>query len=207
MKGLLLKDFYMTTKYCRMFLCMLAFFILVSCFTGESSMFIFFPTLIAGMIPMTLISYDEKEKWDVYSQAFPCSKAQVVTAKYLTGLFLVAVVFALSAGAQALRMIRDETFTIESYIMLLARIFAVGVFAPSLLLPFIFRFGAEKGRIAYYVIIGALCVVSVFLANTGLQTPPQISAFTVSLIILVIACLCFVVSWLFSIRFYKNREV
>ena len=64
MKGLLLKDFYLISKYCRAFLFIMAVFIGVS-FLGEGNLFFaFYPCIISGMLPMTLIAYDEqKRKW------------------------------------------------------------------------------------------------------------------------------------------------
>ncbi|NMP37237.1 MAG: ABC-2 transporter permease [Clostridiales bacterium] len=101
MKGLLLKDFYMIGKYCRSFVLILTVFLVVSCFGNDNTFFIIYPVLIAGMIPVTLISYDEREKWHIYSETLPYTRAQFVSVKYLIGLLFELTVFLLSAAAQA----------------------------------------------------------------------------------------------------------
>lgn len=206
MKGLLLKDFYMATKYCRVFLYMLVVFIGVSFFTGDSPMFVYFPTLIAGVIPMTLISYDEKDRWDTYSQALPCSKKQAVSAKYLLGLFIMLAVFAVTALVQVFRLVSAGTFSVDAYLLLLVQILAVGLIVPSLLLPFIFKFGTEKGRFAYYIIVGTICTLGVVFANVDLQFPEQTDVRLLGVIILLGSSLLYASSWLLSVRFYKSRE-
>ena len=88
MKGLLLKDLYLAAKHCRAFLLVAVVFLGVSFAGDENIFFIVYPTLITSMIPMTLISYDERDRWTQYSAALPYSRGQLVSSKYLIGLFL-----------------------------------------------------------------------------------------------------------------------
>ena len=62
MKGLLLKDFYMAMKYCRAYVVIAVVFSLFSIW-GNTSFLIAYPILLASVIPVNLISYDEKSKW------------------------------------------------------------------------------------------------------------------------------------------------
>lgn len=59
MKGLLLKDFYMAMKYCRAYVVIAVVFSLFSIW-GNTSFLIAYPILLASVIPVNLISYDEK---------------------------------------------------------------------------------------------------------------------------------------------------
>ncbi len=59
MKGLLLKDFYMTKKYCKIYLLMAAVFLAISCVGNTNMVFAFFPIILSGMIPINLLTYDE----------------------------------------------------------------------------------------------------------------------------------------------------
>ena len=93
MKGLLLKDFYMAAKYCRAFLLLVIVFLAVSIWGDENVFFVIYPVLIAGMIPVTLYSYDEREKWTLYSGTLPYTRTQFVSSKYLVGLFFETAVF------------------------------------------------------------------------------------------------------------------
>ena len=93
MKGLLLKDFYLSWRYCRAFLVIVAVFLAVS-FTGDDNIFfLIYPIMIASVIPMTLVSYDEHDKWTAYSGTLPYTRAQLVSTKYLVGMCFGSVAF------------------------------------------------------------------------------------------------------------------
>ena len=93
MKGLLLKDFYMARKYCRAYVVIAVVFSLLAVW-GNTSFLLAYPVLLASVIPVNLISYDEKSKWSSFSGVFPYSKQQLVSVKYLMALIFLA--FALS---------------------------------------------------------------------------------------------------------------
>ena len=121
-----------------------------------STFFLLYPAVFAGMMPVTLISYDEKFRWNSYCRVLPYSAKQIVFSKYLLIILLTAALLviysllavALSASGSGINM---ELFT------LLSVIFILSVAGPSLILPFIFRYGVEKGRIVFYIVIILLC--------------------------------------------------
>lgn len=206
MKGLLLKDLYLTLKYCRAFLFIIVAFTAVSIFADENAFFIFYPCLISGILPMTLLAYDEREKWSVYSGTLPYTKAQIVSAKYIIGLIAGIFALILTALAQAVKMIGSSNFVLNDYFSLIICIMAVCLISPALLMPFIFKFGAEKGRVAYYIVIGAACAICAFFTvqeNFSFAT----GGFYGILIIAAAAVILYLSSWLLSIYFYKRREI
>jgi len=208
MKGLLLKDFYLTMKYCRSYLLIFVVFIIVSVAGDDNFFFIFEPCLLAGMIPVTLLGYDDQSKWSQYCGTLPYTKTQIVSGKYLMGLFAQIAVIALSALAQTVRMNINGTFNSKSYLMLIALLLILSCFSSSITLPFMFKFGVEKGRIAYFIMIGVVCGGSV--AAASLFRNMQTIEFSIGglLPILCIATVTiYALSWYLSIVFYKKREV
>jgi hypothetical protein len=71
----------MTVKYCRIFFC----HTVLSAFSFGRRVSVSFPPFRfdGRMLPVTLLSYDEKEKWHIYSGTFPYSRAQIVSSKYV----------------------------------------------------------------------------------------------------------------------------
>lgn len=207
MKGLLLKDFYMAGKYCRSFILILAVFIAVSCFGNDNTFFALYPVMIAGMIPVTLISYDEREKWHIYSETLPYTRAQLVSAKYIFGLIFELAVFLLSAAAQAYRMSNAGSLVLSEFLPFVLTLLITGLIAPALLLPFIFRFGAEKGRIAYYVIIGAICAGGTVFAGSGMKLPEWLKSEWALVFAALFAVALYLCSWGLSVLMYKKREL
>ena len=208
MKGLLLKDWYMLTKYCRSFLLIVVVFIAASLFGEENLFFVFYPCMLCGVMPVTLLGYDERSRWIEYSASLPYTKAQIVSAKYLIGLFAQAGVLLLSGAAQGIKMSVSGSFSWNDFLVLMLLLVTIAAFTSSISLPFIFKYGVEKGRIAYYVMIGFVCGASVLasrLFGTGLQAEIQPNSF---LIVFAFASIgVYALSWYLSIVFYKKREL
>lgn len=209
MKGLLIKDFYMFSKYCRTFALLLLVFCVTGAFGGEnvSAFMLFYPCIIAGMLPVTLISYDERDKWVDYTQALPYSRAQLVSCKYTVGLILEGAVVLLTLLAQSARLLRLGIFSAGELMGLCGVLFPAALLPASILLPFIFKFGSEKGRIAYYIVIIGACAGTVALAEFLPGGQIALKGTEGQLIAIAASVIAYALSWLLSIHFYKKREL
>lgn len=207
MKGLLLKDWYMCIRYCRAFLVLVSVFLVVSFFGNDNLFFRIYPTMIASIIPMSLISYDERDHWTVYSGTLPYTRRQLVSAKYLIGLFFGAFSFLISLAAFSVCMITNGTFSIEYFLFIAVLLLVLGLIGPTLLLPFVFKFGAEKGRIIFYVMIGLLSAIGALLASLGFQNALTQNNFIILLVMGVLSIGLYALSWNLSIYFYQKREL
>lgn len=207
MKGLLLKDYYMIKKYCRFYIFILIIFFVIASFVESNPFFILYPTLIAGLIPVTLIAYDEREKWDIYCTTLPYNKKQIVSEKYLIGFLLEFLVTIISSVIQGIKMISLGTFIWNDFLSLSGTIFVVGLIGPSILLPFIFKFGAEKGRIAYYIIVGFIFTFITMISGKGFELLNNLKPNIYLIIVIITSFSLYFLSWLISIKFYKNREI
>ena len=208
MKGLILKDLYMMKKYCKAYLLITVVFIAVSFAGSENLFFTFYPCLLCGMIPVNFLGYDERSRWTEYVGALPYTKTQIVSAKYLIGLFAQIAILIVIFITQGIKMGIDGTFILKEFLILMMLLLIMASIASSLTLPFMFKYGVEKGRIAYYVMIGVVCagsIISTMIFKKGLQNTIQLNA------ILPIACLVgigiYVLSWYLSVIFYKKKEI
>ena len=207
MKGLLLKDFYMAAKYCRTYLLIGIVFIAVS-FAGPESQnmfFVFYPCLLCGMIPVNLLAYDERSRWLEYR---PYTKAQIVSGKYLVGIIVQGAMLIAVGIAQGVRMHLAGTFGWGEFALFMGSIYAMAAVTSSISLPFMFRWGVEKGRIAYYCMIGFVCAAgylgSVFFAQGSAQT---VSGRVMLVLFFLVGTGIYAASWLASIALYQKREV
>ena len=208
MKGLLLKDWYMMKKYCRYYLFVSIGFIILSMMNSGNMFFIFYPCLLCGMIPVNLLGYDERSRFTEYVGTLPYTKTQIVSAKYLIGLFTQVAMLTVICITQGVKMGIDGTFVLKEFFVLMMLLLIMASVASSLTLPFIFKYGVEKGRGAYYVMIGVVCAGSIIatkIFKEGLQNKIQLNA------VLPIACLVgigiYVISWYLSVVFYKKKEM
>lgn len=207
MKGLLLKDAYLIGKLCKAFILLDIVLIAAALFRSRNMFYIFYPCIISGMIPMTLISYDEREKWDKYAGTLPYTRTQLVSSKYLIGLFISIVVLAFIAATQAYRMSKESGFVLKEYLTVIIMLLSVSLIAPAILYPLVFKFGAEKGRIFYFIVIGAACAGSTALINIEPHSITKFNNLTVVAIIFTVSVLLYAVSWILSVYFYKGREL
>lgn len=208
MKGLILKDLYMIKSYCKSYLLIAAVFLAVSLASSENLFFVFYPCLLCGMIPVTLLGYDERSRWIQYSGTMPYTKTQIVSAKYLIGLFSQLIVLILTGVAQSVKMIVTGDFVTDDFTVLMLLMLILSTFSSSISLPFIFKYGVEKGRIAYYVMIGFVCASS-FLATGVFEggRAEEIKPYFALAILAALGIGVYIFSWYMSVVFYKKREI
>lgn len=207
MKGLLLKDFYLSWRYCRAFLVIVAVFLAVS-FSGDDNIFfLIYPIMIASVIPMTLVSYDEHDKWTAYSGTLPYTRAQLVSTKYLVGMCFGTVAFLISMAATTVRMILGGGFVLEQFAVVGTALLVLGCLGPALILPYVFKYGAEKGRMAFYITIGLFTAAATVLAGIGFQVQVMGGGLWPLAVVAGVSILLYALSWWLSIRFYQKREL
>ena len=207
MKGLLLKDFYLSWRYCRAFLVIVAVFLAVS-FTGDDNIFfLIYPIMIASVIPMTLVSYDEHDKWTAYSGTLPYTRAQLVSTKYLVGMCFGSVAFLISMAATTVRMILGGGFVLEQFAVLGTALLVLGCLGTAFILPYVFKYGAEKGRVAFYITVGVFSGVAAVLAGMGFQIQGLSSGLWPLAAVAGVSILLYALSWWLTIRFYQKREL
>ena len=208
MKGLLLKDWYMMKKYCRAYLFIAVVFIAISLVNNDNMFFVFYPCMLCGMIPMNLLAYDERSRWMQYSGTLPYTKTQIISGKYLIGLFAQLTILLAVGVIQAAKMVIAGNFVLGEFTVLILLMLIVSTLTSSIPLPFVFKLGVEKGRTAYYVMIGFVCGSSVLASNllSG-QLAAEIKPNLVLAILAVAGIGIYIFSWYMSIVFYKKREI
>lgn len=206
MKGLLRKDIYMAAKYYRAVFGMVAVFLLLMIFVDGSLLFLTYPVLLSGMLPVTLLSYDTHFKWEQYSGTLPYTRAQLVSAKYLMGLIFSGGVLLVCLLVLALRQILGDGFDLDAFLGAGLLCFVLGVAAPVFLLPLAFKFGPEKGRLLFIVLIASLCGAGFALGQADFLSGLAIGNSTlVALVTVGVTLVLYLLSWRLSIHIYKKK--
>ena len=207
MKGLLLKDWYMTKKYCRAHLVIAIVFLGVAIGEVNNLFFLTYPCIFIATIPTVLLSYDERSKWDEYCGVLPVSKALVVSEKFVFGLLLTLPIIIVTGIVQAIILKRVGMPDFGQVMETVSIILLATALVTSVTLPFMIKLGVEKGRIAYYVMIGLATALAVFLpdiVNADLSSKISIGFAPVAILAAIVL---YAVSWYLSIMFYKKREI
>lgn len=208
MKGLLLKDWYMIKNYCRSYILISVVFIVLSVIGNGDMFFVFYPCLLCGMIPVTLLGYDERSRWTEYSGTMPYTRAQIVSGKYLIGLFAQLTAILLMGIVQGIRIKISQDYSFHDFSVLMLLMMSMAALTASIPLPFIFKLGVEKGRMAYYIMIGFACAASVLASNALRdQLLPELRTDIFLWILLILGIGAYSLSWYLSVVFYKKREI
>ena len=208
MKALIYKDLLAVWKYCRTHIFMCAAFLTSSIFVEEYSFLQMYPLIFMGMLVNTLIAYDERDKWDRQVLTMPVTRKQYVSAKYLTGLILQGVVLVLTALAHGLQLHLAGSLVWDAFWADIAMLVVLAVSAPSLILPFIFKNGSEKGRMAYLIVFGTLFALvaagGIVLDKLGMVV--ELTELPMGIVSVVAAVVLYPASWLLSVHWYGKRE-
>lgn len=204
MKGLIRKDFYLLWSYCRLIPLFLLAFIVFSTFSsdGQSPFFNYYPCILSSTLPVNLLAYDDAERWLTYCDTLPVTRRQYVSGKYIMSLLCDGTVFLLSAIAAVIRLSRSGAFYPADLFNQLAVLATISLLSSALVMPPIFKFGAQKGRIVFIGVIGIFCGL------TAILDTPDLSGLSLPIGLLpILATVIFAASWLLSIRLYKKREI
>lgn len=208
MKGILLKDWYMITNYCKTYLLIAVAFFAVSFFSDETNLiFIAYPCVMCGMIPITIYSHDEKCNWCRYSAVLPYSAAEIVSSKYLYGIFCPAIVSVFSAIVMVVNMNMRGGFQADLFISLIEVAIALPLLFTAVMMPLTIKLGMEKARLVYYAFMLILCGGTFALgsaSDTAVET--QINLPLITGIMLIAAIAAYALSWALSVQIYKKKS-
>lgn len=137
----------------------------------------------------------------------PYTKAQIVSGKYIIGFLVQLTMLIVTGAAQAVKLLISGDFIMEDFAVLMLLMLIVSTLTSSISLPFIFKLGVEKGRLAYYVMVAFVCGASALAANLyqgqfGIEMKPNFL-----LAVLATAGIgIYILSWYLSVVFYQKRE-
>ena len=126
----------------------------------------------------------------------------------MIGLLTQLTVLIATGFAQTVKMIIARNFVPGDFAVLMLLMLIVSTLTSSICLPFVFKLGVEKGRTAYYIMIGFVCGASV-LASSILrgQLMSEIQPNLILALIALIGICVYILSWYLSFVFFKKRKI
>lgn len=215
MKGLLIKDLCLMKKHCRTHLIVILFFLIGAFITGETFL-LTYPCVLAGLIPTTLLAYDEQSKWLSYSATLPYKRSRIVSSKYIIGFVLVLISVTLSALTALLyQQFRGEGIDLSFLFVQFSASALCGFLMPALSLPFMFKLGVQKGRTAYFITLAVVfgCVTMIPLLLEDVAIPESVVTIggklmlIVPIAILPATLLLYVFSCMIAAKLFEKKEL
>lgn len=204
MKALLKKDIFVLIRQMRLFLLMIAIFAVLPGVNMST-----FAIVYCGMLPYTAMAYDERSKWTELAAMMPYTPGDIVLSKYVLGWLAIGFATALSTAAH---LIMGRILP-SAYSLALSEILpslCIGFIMMAVTLPLMFRFGVEKGRVLFILLIvvlacGGAALVQGVVDSDG-EIPASLNALF-SLGIPALAAMLTVISIPLSIAMYNRHSV
>ena len=215
MRGLLEKDFRLLKGQKNFFLIVLVITVLLS-LNSEESFAVTYLTFIAGFLTMSTFSYDDNGNCLPFLLTLPVSRNLYVKSKYVLGLLLTSAGWLLGMIVSvAVSLVHKNMPTPEELLFQVIWIL-VWMIILSLTLPPLFKYGAEKGRMAMLVVmlvlLAAIYGISNMAEELGFDTNAAISELpglgTVAIIaaVAVITLILVLISYSISVKIVQKKE-
>lgn len=210
MVGLLLKDMYSLNKNIKQYGISSALFIILAINMKSSIYFVYMVILMSTMLIFTALANDEMAKWDKYALTMPVARGEIVLSKY--ALFIVLTLIGMTF-ASIVGIVMTSFLSYESIkTILTASISGAGISCLfiSLMLPIVFKYGVEKGRILFiavmavpaFLVVGGSKLIEKF--NIPIPTFSQVRPYLYFAPAIVLALLF--ISYKVSLSIYEKKE-
>ena len=156
MKSLILKDLYNIGHNTKSMLFILAVLAVAFIPTSGVGAYIFTCGILCSMMIVTTFSFDDNSKWARYAMIMPISKRDFEIGKFIVLAIFCAIgsVFGLTVGLVGGGIAGKITFSPAAILELLFLTLAatvISIIFRSISIPFVFKFGAQKGRVLLLV--------------------------------------------------------
>jgi len=167
MKALLIKDILNLKKQYRVLGLLFGFYLMFALAAGEPDTFSGVITMMMVLLTITSMSYDERSHWDKYALTMTVSRRELALSKYILGLLLSLLAFTLNLLMQKVAgsLPWMDALTVSAMLTGLA------LFLLAVLLPLLFHFGVEKGRILMMIVFLVPTAVILILGRGGVSLP------------------------------------
>lgn len=213
MKGLILKDLLILKNQLKNLLFILVFFVIFAFGTKDFSFITFLIPFYVIMLFLSTFSYDEFNHWDTFCNTLPYSKDEIVKSKYILLLISMSGSLLLGIMISYLSTFIDRNIIMEEAIYgVFGSIFGVCL-VLSLMIPFVYKFGVQKGKIVLFsisiglsLILAFIIKISNFNFNNFLSILNKTSAFGGCLFLMVGLIIMIFISYKISKIIYSKKD-
>lgn len=157
MRALLLKDILALKRTLRIYAAFLVIYCAIGIFSDNPSFFMVFITVLSIMLPINAMTIDKGCHWNAYAACLPIPRSMSVLSKYvLAGLGILAAIIPCLVFRLVDRYTSLITDTISWSEIALMTALALTILAFQM--PFLFRFGPDRGRFASMAALLLLCI-------------------------------------------------
>lgn len=163
MKGLLIKDFKLMKGQKNFFMAIVAISLIMIITSPENSFPIGFLGFVGSLFSLSSISYDEFDNGNAFLFSLPITRKDYVLEKYAFGLIVGITSLFLGTLISLIAIIITKEGSPNEIFMTAISLLPAILLLLAIMLPFILKFGGEKGRIAIIGVMGFIFVIGLLL--------------------------------------------
>lgn len=210
MKALLIKELLVIWRQGK-FMLLLALLYSIMAVTGSGYFLAGFSVIFMSMLPITVMGFDERSKWDHYAVTMPYSRKDIVLSKYIfsaTSAFTAIIVYIIASIVKL--YVEKQTPDFRSLINQSILMLSAGLFFSTVNLPVMFKFGVDKGRMWFIlltvIIAGGISSLLTFINTDSIQIESFVQRITPVLLTFISLGLLSL-SALISIKIFERKEL
>ena len=206
MKGLLKNEFLTMRRVIVLYAAVLALYYFLGVFGTQMSGVQIFGVFFATMLVISSFSYEEKSGWSTYVNVLPVSSIQIVLSKYLFALICMLAASAFGILIQCGLSLKTGNPAFQDLWVAGAAVVVACLFL-SVVLPVLFKAGAEKSRVVLILLFMIPFATVLFLEKAGIRIRiSQDELISLYPVIGLGSAVSLLLSCLVSIGIYKRKE-
>ena len=171
---------------------------------------------MGALFSLSSISYDEFDNGNAFLFSLLITRKDYVLEKYIFGL-ISGIMFLLLGTVISLVVIGiTKTGSFNEIFLTAGSLFPTILLILSIMLPFILKFGGEKGRIAIIGVMGFIFVIGLLLIKTTeylgidlyvlINKLPKFEPLVYIILFLLLSVVILGISYLISLTILKKKE-
>ena len=216
MKGLLIKDFKLLKGQKNFFMAIVAISLIMIITSPGTSFPIGFLGFVGSLFSLSSISYDECDNGNAFLFSLPITRKDYVLEKYIFGLISGITSLLLGTVISLIAIGIAKTGSFNEIFITAGSLFPTILLILSIMLPFILKFGGEKGRIAIIGVMGFIFVIGLLIIKATefmgidlyalLKKLPQFEPLVYIILFLLLSVVILGISYLISLTILKKKE-
>lgn len=207
MLGLIKKDLSLLKGNIKIILLITIVYLVMS--KGKIDQIAFLLSFISIMFSMSTFSYDAYNHWDTFACALPNGRKNIVLSKYISGIIILTLTSILLLLTGLILNTFIDELILNDLLTLIFLSSIVVLIIESIMYPFIFKFGIEKGK--YIIFIGSFLIAGISALTIKLDNKIVSEAFTILnnywlIIVPLLAIIILIISIIISYHIYKHKE-
>lgn len=159
MTGLLIKDFKLLKNQRIYFIVIIAIAVGMALFMENVSFIIWYVTFVGSIFTLSTISYDEFDNGNAFLFSLPITRKNYIMEKYEFGFIIGVSSWLIAAAVTVISCLVRNSYVGQDIIFIALMALPGAIILLAVMLPFQFKFGGERGRIALIGAVGLVYII------------------------------------------------